>query len=129
MWSIAKIKIAKNKDTNITIIVWPLNCPRDGQLTFDISVFTSLRNLLIFWIIIFRSVYVIPDTRFYLKEQQAWRDLNPQPPVLETGALANCATGLFRAFNAFPCAPSFCCIWDNIFYALSYRNVFVYFYP
>jgi hypothetical protein len=27
--------------------------------------------------------------------QQAWRDLNPQPPDLESGALANCATGLY----------------------------------
>ena len=32
---------------------------------------------------------------------QARRDSNPQPPVLETGALANCATGLTKNLSGF----------------------------
>lgn len=33
---------------------------------------------------------------------QAWRDSNPQPPDLESGALANCATGLTKPLTMLP---------------------------
>jgi hypothetical protein len=51
--SATKIKIVKRMDTTATIIVELSNSSLVGQLTFAISTFTSLKNLVIFDIISF----------------------------------------------------------------------------
>lgn len=63
----------------------------DGQVTFASSNLASLINSLPFFI---HSLVVI----FFYDRMilQARRDLNPHPPVLETGALAVRATGLYH---------------------------------
>ena len=76
---------AKNRETKMTIIVCPLSSVREGQLTFPISNLTSLRNLLIFLNI--SPVHLNLPAAVPILEQ-AWRDSNPQPPDLESGALA-----------------------------------------
>src|SRR5215475_4207516 len=70
----------------ITTIVVPTTSSRVGKLTFRISVRTSDRNSLAFvhQFIAWASI-LCPSQR--LKDWQGRRDSNPQPPVLETGAL------------------------------------------
>ena len=54
-----------------------------GQVTFCNSCLTCLTN----WAgdVFFFSIFIYSQTNFYY--WQEWQDLNPQPPVLETGAL------------------------------------------
>ena len=54
-----------------------------GHVTFKISWRTCLTN----WagLVFFFSIFIFIVSSFYI--WQEWQDLNPQPPVLETGAL------------------------------------------
>jgi hypothetical protein len=75
--SLTKMKVAIRRESTTTITELSRSSIRDGQCTFDISFLTSPTYLIALFI------------TFHSCEMQVWRDSNPQPPVLETGALAN----------------------------------------
>ena len=87
MVSERKINNVKRAEMITTITVELINFSLSGQTTFFISTRTSSINCLAF--------LIITSPAFFNKKSsigckmQAWRDSNPQPPVLETGALAN----------------------------------------
>jgi hypothetical protein len=58
---------------------------------------------------------------------QARRDSNPQHPVLETGALAVRATGLYSFFISLPYEVCDAGTTDNIFFVRAYPACFSYF--
>ena len=72
----------------MTILVLPFSSSTVGQLTFDISTLTSVRNLeALFTIAILQISLSLERLSRLSINLQAWRDSNPQLPVLETGAL------------------------------------------
>ena len=73
--------MAKKADSIMTRMVEPLSSIQDGQATLDISILTSLKYLNVL------SVIFAIKMPVFFKFWQARRDLNPQQPVLETGAL------------------------------------------
>ena len=77
----------------ITTSVDAIVCFCDGQVTLISSVLASIRNCLTFCII--NLIFSIFQTLNKRKNWQARRDLNPQHPDLESGALSIRATGLF----------------------------------
>jgi hypothetical protein len=111
---------AKRSEMTITTFADAKSSSRVGQATFDISTRTSWKNFAIF----LNIFYVVRSSNTALKLWQAWRDSNPQHPVLETGALTVRATGLRcihspkRAVAAFalilsPCGAYAFCKNDN----------------
>ena len=86
--------LSKNTEI-ITIHVELISSFFVDQETFFISVLTSLKNLISFFIIVYNSLgpsirYYAPQDQLLLRKSwQAWRDSNPQHADLETAALAN----------------------------------------
>ena len=71
-----------------TIIVVTIVSRRDGQVTFAISRRTCCTNSPGFVFAIYVLTFHLPFSFSGRRsEWQEWRDSNPQPPVLETGAL------------------------------------------
>ena len=81
------------KTINITTKVDAIVCFRDGQVTFLSSALASFRNCVTFCTT--NLIFSIFQTLNKRKNWQARRDLNPQHPDLESGALSIRATGLF----------------------------------
>ncbi len=79
----------------ITITVVTIVSLRVGHVTFDVSERTCSMNSngLVFAIPTLVLLKLLPAYQVIHSHQppywQEWRDSNPQPPVLETGALAN----------------------------------------
>ncbi len=77
------------KESTITTTVVANKSRGFAQETF----FNSLTTLSKYSLIFLNSVILYP---ILFSNLQAWRDLNPHPPDLESGALAVGATGLFN---------------------------------
>src|SRR3972149_1212845 len=84
-----KYMVANDMSTSTTAVV-PNVSSLDGKVTFFISILTSSINTFILSIVLANIHYIL-----YPNNWQARRDSNPQHPVLETGALAVGATGLY----------------------------------
>ena len=77
-------KTATNADITITTIVPSLRSALLGQVTDFISERTSRKKRVTF------SIIAIYQLSMFVPLEREWQDrqeLNPQPPVLETGAL------------------------------------------
>ena len=87
-WSATKKNTAAAADSANTRPVVISVSLRDGHVTFATSARTSPRNFAGF-----NANAMLPSvslsTMMLAPRWQGWRVSNPQPPVLETGALAN----------------------------------------